>query len=64
MLGLIDYVDRYEDGPVSGRAVGFGALIALGPLLAAVGDAHTFFNGWRVGTKLRAFVSSEVKQVV
>ena len=34
--------------------------MALGPLCGAVGDAHTFANGWMVGTKLRGYLAHAI----
>jgi hypothetical protein len=56
MLGLTNYIGKYNGGPIDVSAWAFGALIALGPLATAVGDTHTFDNGFRMGIKTRAFL--------
>ena len=38
----------------------YAALVAIGLLLSSIGDAHTFGNGWMMGTKLRAYVTRAV----
>ena len=53
MLLLIAYVGDYVTGPIAPKAFTFGALVAFGPLCTAVSDAHTFANGWLLGTKVR-----------
>ena len=60
MLLLISYVSSYGGGAVAPRAFGFGALVALGPLCGAVSDAHTFANGWTMGTRLRGYLSHAI----
>ena len=60
MLLLISYIGDYVDGPIAPRAFAFGALVAFGPLCSAVSDAHTFANGWLLGTKLRAYLAHAI----
>jgi ABC-type multidrug transport system fused ATPase/permease subunit len=60
MLGLIDYVSDYDGGFVSGNAIAFGALIAVGPLVQAVADAHTFNCGWKMSIRIRALLTHDI----
>ena len=60
MLLLISYVGDYVDGPIAPKAFAFGALVAFGPLCSAVSDAHTFANGWLLGTKLRGYLAHAI----
>lgn len=60
MLLLITYVGAYVDGPIEPKAFAFGALVAFGPLCGAVSDAHTFANGWLLGTKLRGYLAHAI----
>eukprot|EP00965_Chrysotila_dentata_P039711 1319724-Pleurochrysis_carterae.AAC.5 len=60
MLRLISYVDAYEGGAVSASAVGYGCMVAFGPLCSSIGDAQTFNNGWMMGTRMRAFLTHSV----
>ena len=60
MLLLIAYVGDYVDGPIAPKAFAFGALVAFGPLCSAVSDAHTFANGWLLGTKLRGYLAHAI----
>mmetsp|Transcript_3201 Transcript_3201/g.9809 ORF Transcript_3201/g.9809 Transcript_3201/m.9809 type:complete len:1233 (+) Transcript_3201:1084-4782(+) len=59
MSRLIGFVDERHGGggSLSGAAIGYGCLVALGPLLSACGDAQTFNNGWLMGTRIRAFLT-------
>lgn len=62
LLGLVQLIEDHGDnGPLlTGWALAYGALVALGPSFQAIGDCHTFFNGWRVGLRLRAVLTHEV----
>ena len=63
MSRLIDFVDeRHGGGSLSGAAIGYGCLVALGPLLSACGDAQTFNNGWLMGTRIRAFLTHTLRE--
>ena len=61
MLRLIDFIGGFDGGSAVPPIVfGYAALVAIGPLLSSIGDAHTFGNGWMMGTKLRAYVTRAV----
>ena len=62
MLGLIAYVDTFTGGPIEPRAYAYGLLVALGPLVATVGDVHTFNIGWVLATKMRAYLTHAVSE--
>ena len=62
MMGLIDYVGSGAVGPIPPRAIGFGAMVALGPLAVQTCHGQANASGWTFGTTLRAYITRAVTE--